>query len=186
MGVAGYYASTSGQFSCIHCDNLGDFYQERSGQTSCDRCAVNTQRYLGVLSAANKSSCQCKEGVVSVKRALLGSIDCDFLPCRLLQQRGPVRRGTMPFDVFASATSNKLFASVHLAPLRLWFPCLAYIRLMLRLIVCRALDPGPFIAPHNLHDMWSRKHLQSRPPQHAHTHARACMAAGVPTMYLNR
>jgi hypothetical protein len=31
-----YFASESGQFSCINCNRVGDFYQERSGQRKCD------------------------------------------------------------------------------------------------------------------------------------------------------
>jgi hypothetical protein len=59
---AGFFQPQEGQFGCISCDSLGDFYGELQGQTVCQHCAANTQRYLGVLSAANKSSCQCKEG----------------------------------------------------------------------------------------------------------------------------
>jgi hypothetical protein len=44
---------------------LGDAYQEGQGQTSCQFCAHNTQRYIGVLSGANRSACQCKEGAIS-------------------------------------------------------------------------------------------------------------------------
>ena len=63
--IVGYFQSEVGQFGCINCDSLGDFYQEWAAQTSCTACAKNTQRYVGVLSAANRSSCQCKEGVQS-------------------------------------------------------------------------------------------------------------------------
>ncbi len=42
----------TGQFGCISCDNLGDFYQEIEGQTSCAACALGTQRYLGVFDGA--------------------------------------------------------------------------------------------------------------------------------------
>jgi hypothetical protein len=42
---------------------LGDFYQEQRAQESCEACPANNQRYVGVLSAANRSSCQCKKGV---------------------------------------------------------------------------------------------------------------------------
>jgi hypothetical protein len=58
----GFFQPEQGQFGCISCDRLGDFYQEQSGQTSCDPCAPNTQRFLKVLSAANRSACQCKSG----------------------------------------------------------------------------------------------------------------------------
>jgi hypothetical protein len=59
---AGYFQPELAQSGCISCDSLGDFYQNQPGQTACVACAVNTQRYNGVLSAVNKSSCQCKEG----------------------------------------------------------------------------------------------------------------------------
>ena len=106
--MAGYFQPDKGQFGCISCDVLGDYYQELSAQSSCVACPPSTQRFVGVLSAVTKSSCQCKEGDatdVSEKLALLGSMDCAFLLCRLLQQRGPIRRGAMLFDAFAAATS---------------------------------------------------------------------------------
>ena len=62
---AGYFQPDSGQFGCLSCDSLGDFYQELQGQPSCRACGNHTRRYLGVLSAASRSSCQCKEGVYS-------------------------------------------------------------------------------------------------------------------------
>jgi hypothetical protein len=58
----GFFQPEHGQVGCISCDRLGDFYQELPGQPSCRKCGKNMQRYLGVLSAANRSSCQCKEG----------------------------------------------------------------------------------------------------------------------------
>jgi len=63
--IVGYFQSEVGQFGCINCDSLGDFYQEWAAQTSCTACPKSTQRYVGVLSAANRSSCQCKEGMQS-------------------------------------------------------------------------------------------------------------------------
>jgi len=63
--MTGYVAGKPGQFSCVNCDDLGDFYQELSGQMSCDPCPLNTQRYLTVLSATNRSACQCKTGAHS-------------------------------------------------------------------------------------------------------------------------
>ena len=59
---AGYFQPEAGQFGCLSCDVLGDFYQEQEAQVSCEPCAENAQRYIGVLSAVNKSSCQCKNG----------------------------------------------------------------------------------------------------------------------------
>ncbi len=66
----GYFQPDKGQSDCVGCDIIGDFYQELSAQSSCVACAPNTQRFVGVLTAATKSSCQCKEGDVSVERAL--------------------------------------------------------------------------------------------------------------------
>ena len=68
--ATGYFASESGQFSCINCNSVGDFYQERSGQRKCDACALNTQRYITDLSAANRSTCQCKAGAHRTSRAV--------------------------------------------------------------------------------------------------------------------
>jgi hypothetical protein len=69
--ISGFFQSEVGQFGCISCDSLsiGGFYQELEGQTSCRACAVNMQRYPGDASAANRSSCQCKEGVCSPLRS---------------------------------------------------------------------------------------------------------------------
>ncbi len=125
----GYFQPDKGQSGCISCDILGDYYQELSAQSSCVACPPNTKRFTGVLTAATQSSCQCKEGDVSVELAQPGSMTCDFLPCRLLQQRGPVRRGTMLFDAFGS--HNELVASLLLTPLRLRLSCLGFICLML-------------------------------------------------------
>ena len=68
--ATGYFASESGQFSCIDCNSVGDFYQERSGQSKCEACAPNTQRYITDLSAANRSTCQCKAGAHKTSRAV--------------------------------------------------------------------------------------------------------------------
>jgi branched-chain amino acid transport system substrate-binding protein len=66
---AGYFASLPGQPACISCDNLGDYYQELEAQSACLLCPVHTVRYLGVLNAANKSACMCKEGTHPFSRA---------------------------------------------------------------------------------------------------------------------
>jgi hypothetical protein len=63
--LTGYFQPERAQFGCLSCDSLGDYYQEQQGQTSCRACAANMQRYHGGASAANRSSCQCKEGVHS-------------------------------------------------------------------------------------------------------------------------
>jgi hypothetical protein len=62
---AGFFQPEEGQFSCINCDSLGNAYQEQEARSFCHLCASNTQRYVGVLSALNRSSCQCKEGASS-------------------------------------------------------------------------------------------------------------------------
>ena len=103
--MIGNFQPDNGQFGCISCDILGDFYQELSAQSSCVACPPNTKRFTGVFTAATKSSCRCTEGDVSVELALLGVMDCAFLLCRLLQRRGPVRRGMMRFDALAPTTS---------------------------------------------------------------------------------
>ncbi len=51
-----------GQIGCINCDDVGDVYQEMPHQTSCLFCPANTQRYAGVMTAANITACQCKKG----------------------------------------------------------------------------------------------------------------------------
>ncbi len=61
---AGYFQSEEGRFSCIHCDSLGDYYQELPAQSGCRVCPQHTQRFVGALDASNRSSCQCKEGAV--------------------------------------------------------------------------------------------------------------------------
>ena len=63
--AAGLFQPEDGQFGCLSCDGLGDFIQPLDGQTSCQQCENNTQRYVGVLSATNRSSCQCKKGLHS-------------------------------------------------------------------------------------------------------------------------
>ncbi len=72
--IVGYFQSEVGQFGCINCDSLatasGGFYQESAARTSCTVCAKNTRRYIGVLSAANRTACQCKEGARSSLRCL--------------------------------------------------------------------------------------------------------------------
>ena len=65
VSFVGYFQSSEAQFGCISCDSLGDFFQELLGQTSCQACPTNSRRYVGVLGALNRSSCQCKEGATS-------------------------------------------------------------------------------------------------------------------------
>ena len=62
---AGLFQPDSGQYGCLSCDSLGDFYQDLQGQTSCQFCPQNTQRHIGVLDGANRTACQCKEGAIS-------------------------------------------------------------------------------------------------------------------------
>jgi hypothetical protein len=61
---AGYFQPKEGQLACINCDDLGNFFQESIGTTVCQSCAQNNQRYIRVLSGANRSACQCKEGAI--------------------------------------------------------------------------------------------------------------------------
>jgi hypothetical protein len=94
--IVGYFASRSGQFKCIACDELGDFYQERPGETSCDRCPLNTQRYVNLLSATNRSACQCNSGACCIARPAkaLGMVQAVVWPgCRLLPSEGQGRGG---------------------------------------------------------------------------------------------
>ena len=61
---AGYFQSNPASVSCISCDDVGDFYQEKSGMGQCEKCPENSQRYLdlkSVVGGNNRSSCQCKE-----------------------------------------------------------------------------------------------------------------------------
>ena len=58
----GFFSKTDGSIGCLTCDDLGDFFQVKSGASACTACAQNTQRYVGVLSGANGSACQCKPG----------------------------------------------------------------------------------------------------------------------------
>ncbi len=74
----GLFQPEPAQFGCISCDNLGDFYQDRPGQTACVACPANAQRFVGVLSAANRSACQCKEGYYS--RSQTPGEACDECP----------------------------------------------------------------------------------------------------------
>jgi hypothetical protein len=127
--MAGYFQPDKGQFGCISCDVIGDFYQELSAQSSCKACPPSTQRFIGVLTAATKSSCQCKEGDVYMVTSLVGFSDLRLLAVQasLTERAGPER-----YDALRRFGShNELFASVLLAPLRLRFPRLASIRLML-------------------------------------------------------
>ncbi len=63
--LVGFFQPEQGQIGCISCDSLGDYFQELPGLTFCHQCPSSTQRYLGVLSGANRSACQCKEGAIS-------------------------------------------------------------------------------------------------------------------------
>ena len=47
------------------------FCQERSGEISCEPCAEHTQRYIGVLSGADRRACQCKEGAIFCHQSAL-------------------------------------------------------------------------------------------------------------------
>jgi hypothetical protein len=73
----GQFQPDVGQYGCLNCDSLGDFFQELQGQTFCVKCPQNTRRFLGVLSAANRTACQCKEGVAQSGKEARAC----FLPC---------------------------------------------------------------------------------------------------------
>jgi hypothetical protein len=96
---AGYFQSQKGQFGCISCDSLGDFYQELRGQNLCVPCPDTTKRYIGVLSAATRSSCQCKEG----KRLLPLSVGC-----------GASRHRTVAFAAASFRRAERMCAWLHL------------------------------------------------------------------------
>ena len=66
---AGFFQNLEGQFGCISCDSLGDYYVEDTAATVCQNCPSNTQRYsfgedqsTGAVLAANRTSCMCKKG----------------------------------------------------------------------------------------------------------------------------
>ena len=69
--IAGSFQPGEGQISCISCDNLGNFFQDQMAQTVCQDCPAGTQRYIGLLTAANRTSCQCKEGERPLRAAAL-------------------------------------------------------------------------------------------------------------------
>ena len=60
--LAGFVQSRSGSTDCMNCDYVGDSYQEDMNGTACIPCPKNTQRYLRLLSGANKTACQCQKG----------------------------------------------------------------------------------------------------------------------------
>jgi hypothetical protein len=81
---AGYFQPDVGQFGCISCDSLGDYYQELQGETFCRRCPANTTRYRGGLDGANRSSCECKEGLHSIRSPSAPSLSlCIHSPASL-------------------------------------------------------------------------------------------------------
>jgi hypothetical protein len=69
LALAGFFAKNPSQLECINCDILKDVFQESAAQTFCVTCPTATRRYLGVLSAANRTACQCKEGVATPRTA---------------------------------------------------------------------------------------------------------------------
>ena len=111
---AGYFQPEAAQFGCISCDSLGDFYQELQGQSSCLACAEGTQRYVGVLTAENKSACQCKQGDTNSIRLTLSYIKLNGCNCDVQaitpSMAGPARCARVP-QLFLPATLSA-FASV--------------------------------------------------------------------------
>jgi hypothetical protein len=106
----GYFQSEEGQFGCISCDSLGDFFQQSQGQTSCQACPTGTQRYIGVLSARNRSSCQCKEGATLKRRGRRRRLNPQLRACVRAgyysrhAQAGEVRSSFKPLARFISQT----------------------------------------------------------------------------------
>ena len=119
---AGYFQPEAAQFGCLSCDSLGDFYQVRFrnrfsrvrlrnrfspgdfyqdslGETSCRACPATTQRYFGLLSGANRTSCQCKAGDVFVAIAALGPISNTlsrpFMQATMIEMDGRARCVTL-------------------------------------------------------------------------------------------
>ena len=68
LGLQGYFQWESGKIGCIACSMLGNVYQDQQAQTGCKLCANHTQLYAGVIEAANKSVCQCKEGIYLTRK----------------------------------------------------------------------------------------------------------------------
>ncbi len=60
--AAGMFQRDQGQYSCIDCDNLGDYYQDQPNATACIPCPANTMRFSGKGSSANVTSCLCQKG----------------------------------------------------------------------------------------------------------------------------
>ena len=71
------------------------FCQERSGEISCEPCAENTQRYIGVLSGADRRACQCKDGAIFCHQSALA---CMRLCLRESVSTGPPTQGTTTRD----------------------------------------------------------------------------------------
>jgi len=96
---AGYFQPEAAQSGCLSCDSLGDFYQDSHGETSCRACAATTQRYFGLLSGANRTSCQCKAGDVFVAIAALGPISNTlsrpFMQATMIEMDGRARCVTL-------------------------------------------------------------------------------------------
>ena len=88
--LTGYFQPERAQFGCLSCDSLGDFYQELQGQTSCQFCAHNTQRYIGVLSGADRRACQCKEGAIFCHQS---AVACACLYLSASASTGPPTAG---------------------------------------------------------------------------------------------
>ena len=66
------------------------FCQERSGEISCEPCAEHTQRYIGVLSGADRRACQCKEGAIFCHQS---AVACACLYLSASASTGPPTAG---------------------------------------------------------------------------------------------
>ena len=125
--LTGYFQPERAQFGCLSCDSLGDFYQELQGQTSCQFCAHNTQRYIGVLSGADRRACQCKEGAIFCHQSAMA---CMPSCLRASVSTGPPTAGYHN----ARLEAGEVCCSRHPS-----FPCTASDESTTRFRVCRSV-----------------------------------------------
>ena len=128
--LIGFFQPDSGQFGCLSCDSLGDYYQEQRGQSFCLHCASHTQRYIGVLSGANRSACQCKEGAISATSLLWLACVC----VRASVSTGPPTAGYHNARLEAGEVRCSVTLSRHRS-----FPCAASDKTTARFRVCRSV-----------------------------------------------
>jgi hypothetical protein len=153
MAHTGYFQSEEGQFGCISCNNLGNYFQELEGQTSCQVCPSNTQRFIGVLDGASRSSCQCKEGaiVATSPRWLACACICARRFPRALPPQGTITRDSRLARFVARHQS---------------FPCAARDESTARFRVCRSVR-----------NVRGRKHLRRLRRRRLHALCLRCVLA---------